>query len=94
MKKAPTLTVTDPENVESLISLKKDWCPLVGPSNVLAFKDQLPDLQRKYQEELKKKQKPEKFSSDGDEDFIAVNVYDKPEEVMSTRSFHSRMQQP
>ena len=48
MKKAPTLTVTDPENVESLISLKKDWCPLVGPSNVLAFKDQLPDLQRKY----------------------------------------------
>ena len=67
---------------------------MVGPSNILAFKDQLPDLQRKYREELKKKKKPEKFSSDGDEDFIAVNVYDKPEEVMSTRSYNSRMQRP
>ena len=93
MKKAPTLSITNPDNVEAIVTHQKDFSPIVGPSCILAITQQIPDLQRKYKESLIKKKNPEKFGSDEDENFIAVNVYDKPEETKSNRSIHSRMQQ-
>lgn len=89
MKKAPTITLTDPNDVEQMISTS-EINPSVGPAGIMVISEHIPDLQRKYMESLKKKQqKPEKFGSDEDENFIAVNVYDKPEEMRSVRSIHS-----
>ena len=54
MKKAPTITLTDPNDVEQMISTS-EINPSVGPAGIMVISEHIPDLQRKYMESLKKK---------------------------------------